>query len=218
MDNGQVCGRFRTSQLNKELVYSRKDKNSFRTLLASGFFSVLTFSSYKSLAQTKPETVQTDSIKNFSSKGKIAKRILPKSAISGTVLDENKLPLPGTKILIKGTSISTIADFDGYYKIEAKKDQTLIFSFPGYDTQEIIIQGQKIINLEFTLGEWDCGNLIVAGFPSYDVEADCERIKRKAKRKNARQEKREKIRNGELERSKMGSFFYKISHPFKKAK
>lgn len=150
LDNEKLCGRFKTNQLNKELVYSRKDKNSFRTLLASGLFSMLAIGSYKSIAQTNPKTIQTDAIKNPSVKGKLATSILPENLVFGTVLDENDLPLPGTIVIIKGTKKGTQTDFNGNFELKARKGETLVFRFIGYDSQEheVLDKSKYKINLK----------------------------------------------------------------------
>lgn len=56
--------------------------------------------------------------------------------ISGIVNDDSG-PLPGVSIVIKGTSTGTTTDFDGNYSINAQIGDVLVFSFVGYDTQEI---------------------------------------------------------------------------------
>ena len=56
--------------------------------------------------------------------------------ISGTVLDNAGIPLPGASVLVKGTQIGTQTDFDGKYSIKASPEQSLVFSFIGMKTQE----------------------------------------------------------------------------------
>ncbi|MFD2543562.1 SusC/RagA family TonB-linked outer membrane protein [Lacinutrix gracilariae] len=55
--------------------------------------------------------------------------------ISGTVSDENGLPLPTATVIIQGTSTGTSTDFDGNYSISAKQGDVLIFSYVGYANQ-----------------------------------------------------------------------------------
>jgi hypothetical protein len=216
LNNQNLCGRFKGNQLNKELVYSRKETNSFRTLLASGIFSFLTFGIYDSFSQNKQTLEQTDMLQQPTVKGKPATSILNTKMISGTITDENGLPLPGVNIIIKGTSIGTQTDFDGNYKITVEKGQQVSYSFLGYITKDIVIGDKSKYNFSMEVDEFSCDNVIVAGFPESNWKANCEKRKRKAKLKTERQEKRQKIRNGDIERSKLGAFFYKLSHPFKK--
>ncbi len=51
--------------------------------------------------------------------------------ISGTVTDQDGLPLPGVNVLVVGTSNGTQTDFDGNYSIKASEGQTLSFTYVG---------------------------------------------------------------------------------------
>ncbi len=67
--------------------------------------------------------------------------------ISGTITDGSGLPIPGVTVLVKGTSTGIASDFDGNYSIRANQGGTLIFSFVGYVTQEIVIGASNTINV-----------------------------------------------------------------------
>jgi TonB-linked SusC/RagA family outer membrane protein len=56
--------------------------------------------------------------------------------ISGTVSDNDGLPLPGVNIVVKGTTTGTQSDFDGNYSIQASVGQRLVFSYVGFKTTE----------------------------------------------------------------------------------
>ncbi|WNM20134.1 SusC/RagA family TonB-linked outer membrane protein [Flavobacterium capsici] len=58
--------------------------------------------------------------------------------VSGVVTDNSGLPIPGVNVLVKGTSLGTQTDFDGKYSIKASSSQTLIFTFVGMKTQEVV--------------------------------------------------------------------------------
>ena len=64
--------------------------------------------------------------------------------ITGVVQDDSSQPLPGVSIVIKGTSTGTTTDFDGNYSINAQIGNILVFSFVGYDTQEIRVSSQTL--------------------------------------------------------------------------
>ncbi|WP_353777336.1 TonB-dependent receptor [Winogradskyella sp. 3972H.M.0a.05] len=64
--------------------------------------------------------------------------------VSGVVLDDTSQPLPGVSIVIKGTSTGTTSDFDGNYTIAASNGDTLVFSYVGFETQEIIVTGNTL--------------------------------------------------------------------------
>ena len=67
--------------------------------------------------------------------------------ISGTVSDNSGLPLPGTTVLVKGTTSGASTDFDGNYSIKASEGATLVFSFVGYSSQEIAVGTSSTINV-----------------------------------------------------------------------
>lgn len=64
--------------------------------------------------------------------------------VSGTVSDNNGLPLPGVSILVKGTETGTQTDFDGKFSIKATPTQVLVISFIGMKTQEITASSAKL--------------------------------------------------------------------------
>jgi len=57
--------------------------------------------------------------------------------ISGTVTDDQGVPLPGATVIVVESNSGTTTDFDGNYSINAEEGQTLAFSFVGYATQEV---------------------------------------------------------------------------------
>jgi TonB-dependent SusC/RagA subfamily outer membrane receptor len=58
--------------------------------------------------------------------------------VTGTVTDNNGLPLPGVSILVKGTSEGTQTNFDGQFSIMATPAQVLVFSYVGMKQQEVV--------------------------------------------------------------------------------
>lgn len=67
--------------------------------------------------------------------------------ISGTVLDEQGIPLVGANIVEKGTTNGSQTDFDGNYSITVSDNATLVFSYLGYQSKEIAVDGQSTINV-----------------------------------------------------------------------
>jgi len=68
------------------------------------------------------------------------------STVSGTVLDDAGMPLPGANVVEKGTSNGTSTDFDGNYSINVGNNAVLVFSSLGYQTKEVAVNGQSTIN------------------------------------------------------------------------
>jgi len=67
--------------------------------------------------------------------------------VSGTVSDNNSLPLPGATVLIQGTSTGTSTDFDGNYSIDANVGDVLKFSYVGYTSQSVAVGASGGINV-----------------------------------------------------------------------
>ncbi|WP_339915867.1 SusC/RagA family TonB-linked outer membrane protein [Yeosuana marina] len=84
--------------------------------------------------------------------------------ISGTVTDKQGLPLPGTTVLIKGTTTGVSTDFDGNYSIQGSQGQTLIFSFVGYTTKEIVIALSNTINVTLNEDAAKLEEIVVTAF------------------------------------------------------
>ena len=67
--------------------------------------------------------------------------------ISGTVSDENGVPLPGATVIVQGTSNGVSTDFDGNYSISASMGDTLVFSFVGYTSQSVVVGSSSTVNV-----------------------------------------------------------------------
>ena len=66
-----------------------------------------------------------------------------KKEISGTVKDNNGIPLPGVTVVIKGTTLGTTTEADGSFTYSAPANaKTIVFSFVGMKTQEVDITGR----------------------------------------------------------------------------
>ena len=85
--------------------------------------------------------------------------------VSGTVFDENQEGLPGVNIVLKGTTIGTISDYNGAYRLNLPEEGgVLLMSAIGYSTKEIPIGSRSIIDhvMEVNIEELD--ELIVIGY------------------------------------------------------
>ena len=67
--------------------------------------------------------------------------------ISGTVVDETNMPLPGATVVIKGTTTGTSTDFDGNYSIGANSGDVLTFSYVGYADQNATVGASNSIDI-----------------------------------------------------------------------
>lgn len=86
--------------------------------------------------------------------------------ISGTVTDAaDHTTLPGVNITVKGTSLGTSTDSEGNYQLTVPSLQdTLVFSFIGYETQFIAINEQTTIDVELVSTVYSGGEMVVVGY------------------------------------------------------
>ena len=76
---------------------------------------------------------------------------MSQKTVTGSVVDENGLPLPGATVVEKGTTNGVSTDFDGNFAIQVGEDSTLEASFLGYSTLSIGVvadQDNYTFNLE----------------------------------------------------------------------
>lgn len=63
--------------------------------------------------------------------------------ISGTVQEEDGLPLPGASVVIKGTTSGTSTDMDGKFQLSAKTGDVITISFLGYKSQNLTVDAKS---------------------------------------------------------------------------
>ncbi len=66
------------------------------------------------------------------------------NTVSGSVQDAAGQGLPGVNIQVKGTSHGTVSDFDGNYEITVSQGDVLVFSFVGFSTKEVTVDGETV--------------------------------------------------------------------------
>ncbi|MCC9070839.1 SusC/RagA family TonB-linked outer membrane protein [Flavobacterium sp. F-65] len=68
--------------------------------------------------------------------------------IKGVITDSDGLPLPGASVSVQGGNKGAITDFDGVFSIEAQKGQTLVFSYVGLETQNLVVGDAATVNVK----------------------------------------------------------------------
>lgn len=93
--------------------------------------------------------------------------------ISGVVKDVGGMPLPGVSILQKGTSRGAVTDFDGNYSIElaTSGQKTLVFSYIGFKTQEIPVNGRTTISVNLEEDVESLDEVVVVGYGTQKKES-----------------------------------------------
>ncbi|TNF40940.1 MAG: SusC/RagA family TonB-linked outer membrane protein, partial [Bacteroidetes bacterium] len=87
-----------------------------------------------------------------------------KLSISGKVIDNTGLGLPGVSILEKGTTNGTVTNVNGDYSLQVMPQSTLIFSFIGFVTQEIPVGNKTTIDVEMIESIVGLDEVIVVGY------------------------------------------------------
>ena len=85
--------------------------------------------------------------------------------ISGKVTSEEGEPLPGVSVLVKGTTIGSVTDVEGVYRLDAPDDaEILVFSFVGYTTEEVPIEGRSVIDMVLVPDIATLSEVVVVGY------------------------------------------------------
>jgi hypothetical protein len=78
--------------------------------------------------------------------------LFAQTKVSGTVVDDNNLPLPYATVAFKGSTIGIVTNEDGKFYLESKdKHPVLVVSFVGYTTEEISLTQSTTLNLKIVL-------------------------------------------------------------------
>lgn len=85
--------------------------------------------------------------------------------VSGNVSDEQGGGLPGAGVLVKGTANGTLTDASGKYTINVPNAQTtLVFSYVGYLSMEVAVNGRAMVNVSMKLSAFDLAEAVVVGY------------------------------------------------------
>lgn len=87
-------------------------------------------------------------------------------SVSGTVTSqEDGEPMPGVNVVLKGTTVGTVTGVDGGYRLSVPAGgQTLVFSFIGYETQEVAIGARAVIDVTLTTDVSQLQEVVVVGY------------------------------------------------------
>lgn len=87
------------------------------------------------------------------------------SQVTGRVTDATGQALPGVTVRIKGTTTGSVTGVDGRYTVSVTDPATsLVFSFVGYVSQEIKVNGQKVIDVQMRDDAKSLNEVVVIGY------------------------------------------------------
>ncbi|UBM63392.1 TonB-dependent receptor [Candidatus Sulfidibacterium hydrothermale] len=84
--------------------------------------------------------------------------------VTGRVTEQSGTSLPGVNVVIKGTTNGTVTNADGVYKIVAKKTDSLVFSYIGYQKVSKYVGNRKTINVVMHVINNQLNELVVVGY------------------------------------------------------
>ena len=108
--------------------------------------------------------------------------MIAQNQVKGVVLDSGGLTLPGVNIIEKGTENGVVTDFDGNYTISVQNNAIIVFSYIGFDTQEIKVSGESTINVTLKENLESLDEVVVIGYGTQnknDVNGSISSIKAK---------------------------------------
>ena len=84
--------------------------------------------------------------------------------VKGTVSDETGEPIIGATVKVQGSNDATVTDFDGNFSIKASSNATLVFSYVGYETQEVKVGGKSNITVTLKEDNTTLNDVVVIGY------------------------------------------------------
>ncbi|HOI80483.1 MAG TPA: TonB-dependent receptor plug domain-containing protein, partial [Petrimonas sp.] len=90
--------------------------------------------------------------------------------VTGKVTDTSNQGLPGVAVQVKGTLQGVTSNVDGVWTVEAEPDAILVFSFIGYTTVEVPIQGRTTFNVQLKEQAFDVEEVVVVGYGTQKVK------------------------------------------------
>ena len=85
--------------------------------------------------------------------------------VTGTVVDKDQLPVIGANVVVKGTTIGAITDGLGKYAIVVPSTgNTLVISFIGFTSQEVLIGTNSVINVTLEMESTTLEEVVVVGY------------------------------------------------------
>jgi len=84
--------------------------------------------------------------------------------ITGSVSDTGGNPIPGATVSVLGGTIGTATDLNGYYTITVPEGSTLVFSFIGFGSQQILVGDRSVIDITLSEDLASLDEVVVVGY------------------------------------------------------
>lgn len=158
--SAETCGRFKTSQLK---TYEPMTNNMASNRLFSKGIAIMGFSLLYLCAVSNlqgQDVASNDKLEQTVMNPRQESMILGKMSVAmetytvtGTVLDEENIPLEGVNIVLKGSTAGVITDFDGKFEFPKALDvgDVLVFSYIGFDAKEYTVVESSSKTIDITI-------------------------------------------------------------------
>lgn len=91
--------------------------------------------------------------------------VFQERTITGTVTsEEDNSGLPGVSVIVKGTSVGTVTDIEGAYTLGVPDNSTLVFSYVGFVSEEVVVGNQSVVDLVLTPDLTQLEEIVVVGY------------------------------------------------------
>ncbi len=88
-----------------------------------------------------------------------------KSLNGKVVSSDDGSPIPGVSVSVKGTTVGTVTNMDGNYSLQVPQDsKSLMFSFVGYRTQEVAVEGKSVVNVTLEVDVFSVDEVVVVAY------------------------------------------------------
>ncbi|WP_271856354.1 carboxypeptidase-like regulatory domain-containing protein [Patiriisocius marinus] len=143
-NNGNSCGRFKESQINREVKFERKSSQAFAPFAASLLIPLSLMSSLT----TKASSTDNKNEKTYKSIGigRMSEKIKTQVTTTGVILDRNRKALNNVIVYVKETGNTVYSNNNGEFSITSLSEQTIVFEKEGFSTETYttISRSQKI--------------------------------------------------------------------------
>jgi hypothetical protein len=147
-----VCGRFYEKQMKSYALPSPIAIQPGWPLLRAGLLAIGLLAAAKS-SYGQINAAETTVSPVTSEKADHPQSQIIEVSVTGVVLDENDLPMPGVSVLLAGTTTGTVTDADGRFHLLAdlSRNDKLVFSFIGYHSVVHVISPDRYNDLEIRI-------------------------------------------------------------------
>ncbi len=92
-------------------------------------------------------------------------------SVSGEVVDTDGSSVPGVNVIVKGSTRGTVTDLNGKYALDAEDTDVLVFSFIGYQTEEVVVGSQSVIDVTLISDITQLSEVIVTAYNEQTKES-----------------------------------------------